>query len=149
MWNNIKNEWSKMSMAKKITLISSIATIIGTIFILVPNTASSTNQTSYGQQSPNIQSLKDSNIIYNNQETNNYYKKSDKIGLYLKNTILLPEPSMQKMNIKYSLCSVEDGSNIKLLDEITNFTTWIKVEVVDGTCKGKIGWTGKENLIKK
>jgi len=67
--NGVKCLWQK-----KITLISSIATIIGTIFILVPNTANSTNQTSYGQQSPNIESLKDSNIIYNNQETNNYYQ---------------------------------------------------------------------------
>jgi len=135
-------------MTKKVTLFGSIATIIGTIFILFPSTVSSTNQTSKGNQSPNIQTLKDSSIIYNNQTTTNY-QNSAKKGFYLKNTILLPEPSLKKVHIKYSLCNVENGSKIEILDETTNFTTWIKVKIIDGTCQGKIGWTGKENLIKR
>jgi hypothetical protein len=148
MWNKIKDEWSIISMRKKVTLIGSIATIIGTIFIMFPSAASSTNQTSNGNQSPNIQTLKDSSIIYNNQTTTNY-QNSTKTGFFLKNTILLPEPSIKKVHIKYSLCNVENGSKIEILNETTNLTTWIKVKIIDGTCQGKIGWTGKENLIKR
>lgn len=50
-------------MTKKVTLFGFIATTRGTIFILFPSAASSINQTSNGNQSPNIQTLKDSNII--------------------------------------------------------------------------------------
>lgn len=135
-------------MTKKISIAGSIATIVSMFLILFPNDAKSTNKTSYGQQSPVIDNMENSNIIYNNQTVNNYQQQHSD-GLYLKNTILLPEPSLQKVNIKYSLCNVENGSKVEVLEEVFNMTYWIKVKVIDGSCRNIIGWTGKENLIKK
>ena len=135
-------------MYKKITLVSSVIAIFGVVSTLFSNSTDTIAQYSYGNQSPNINQLQNSSIIYNNQKIINQYN-TDKKGFYLKNTILLPKPSLKVMDNKYSICTVENGSKIQLLKEVTNIATWIKVKILDGTCQGKIGWTGKENLIKR
>ena len=139
-------------MHEKITLISSIIAIFGVVSALFSNSTDTMTQNSYGSQSPNVNQLQNSSIVYNNQKTINQYN-TDKKSLYLKNTILLPKPSLEVINIKYSICNVENGSKIELLDEEKDpkmiGLTWIKVKIIDGTCSGIIGWASKEKLIRK
>ncbi|MGD9718024.1 MAG: hypothetical protein AB7U24_02190 [Sulfurimonadaceae bacterium] len=140
------NWWNQLSMIEKFSLIGSIATTIGTIFLFFPNNATSDTKTYSGNQSQIIENMNGGQIIYNNQNvTNNFNKLTKKY--YLKSTILFPNPTTNNIHIKNSLCSVENGSEIKVIDEIFIMTYWIKVKVLNGSCKDIVGWTGKENLI--
>lgn len=140
------NWWNKLSMLEKFSLIVSVATIIGTVFLFFPNNATSDTKTSNGNQSQIIENMSGGQIIYNNQNvTNNFNKTKQKY--YLKNTILLSKPTLKNIHIKNSLCSVENGSEIEVIDETFNMNYWIKVKILNGSCKDIVGWTGKENLI--
>lgn len=143
-----------MTMAQKISIAASIATIVGTIAIFFPNDANSTNQTSSGNQSPNIQTTNgNSNITYGNPTTNNYYMQEQRNGLFLENTMLFSKPSFDELLAKKSLCTVESGSKVELMGEEKDpkmvGLTWIKVKIIDGTCNGVIGWASKEKLVRK
>lgn len=143
-----------MTMTQKIGLIASIATIISTIVIFFPNDASS-NQTSNGEQSPNIQTKNGNSIVTYNPKTtnNNYYINSKTNSLSLENSMLFPQPSVLKNRAKTSLCTVESGSKIVLLGEKKDPNimgiTWLQVKIISGTCAGVVGWTGKEKLVRK
>lgn len=149
-----KNKKKGMTMAQKISVVASIATIVGTIAIFFPNDASSTNQTSSGKQSPNVQTINgNSNIIYSNPRTNNYYTQEQQKGLFLKNTMLYSKPSSGEVIAQKSLCTVESGSKVELIGEEKDLKmiglTWIKVKIIDGTCSGIVGWASKEKLVRK
>ena len=51
---------------KIITTAASIATIVGTFMLFIPNQAVSDSQTSYGNQSPNIKSS-NGNVVLTNR----------------------------------------------------------------------------------
>ena len=143
-----------MTMTQKISIAASIATIIGTIAIFFPSDANSTKQTSSGNQSPNIQTTNgNSNITYGNPTINNYYMQEQRNGLFLENTMLFSKPSFNEVTAKKSLCTVESGSKVELLDEEKDpkmiGLTWIKVKIIDGTCSGIVGWASKEKLVRK
>lgn len=149
-----KNKKKGMTMAQKISIVASIATIIGTISIFFPNNASSTNQTSSGNQSPNVQTTNgNSNITYGNPTTNNYYMQEQRNGLFLENTMLFSKPSFDEVMAKKSLCTVESGSKVELIGEKKDpkmiGLTWIKIKIIDGTCHGIVGWASKEKLVRK
>lgn len=149
-----KTKKKGMTMTQKISIVASIATIIGTIAIFFPNDASSTNLTSSGKQSPNIQTTNgNSNITYGNPTTNNYYMQKQQNALFLENTMLFSKPSINEVTARKSLCTVESGSKVELMGEEKDSKmiglTWIKVKIIDGTCSGIIGWASKEKLIRK
>lgn len=143
-----------MTMTQKISIVASVATIIGTITIFSPSDANSTNQTSSGNQSPNIQITNgNSNITYGNPTTNNYYMQKQQNGLFLENTMLFSKPSFNEVTAKKSLCTVEFGSKVELMGEekdpkMTGLM-WIKVKIINGTCSGIVGWVSKEKLVRK
>lgn len=134
---------------KMITITASIATIIGTLFLFIPNQATSDTQTSSGNQSPNIHNSNgNTSVNYGNTTINNPSSTSGE--LFLENAILFAKPSLDSYANK--ICQVETGSKINLLTEQKDSTMgaiWIKVKVLDGTCIGKEGWTGKDKLIRK
>lgn len=144
----------EMTMAQKLGIAASIATIVGTIAIFFPNDANSTNQISSRYQSSNIKTTNENfNITYGNPTTNNYYMREQQDGLFLENTMLFSKPSFDELLAKKSLCTVESGSKVELMGEEKDpkmvGLTWIKVKIIDGTCSGVIGWASKEKLVRK
>ncbi len=133
----------------KIAIIGSIASILSLMLFFIPHkaTSDSYHQRSIGNQSPNIISNGDVNIQYHNEQIINNEQKE---GYYLsrsgKGVGLLEEPSFKNPKL---ICLVESGARVEILDELQEgYLSLIKVRVLEGTCKGKIGWTGKENLHK-
>jgi hypothetical protein len=122
---------------------ASIATITGTLLMFFTNATASNIQNSSGDNSPNIQN--GSGNININTTVN------QKSGLFLKYTRLIAQPSVN--SVQKQVCMVEEGSEIQKLDEkkdtLIKGAVWIKVKVLDGNCKGKEGWTGQENLLRK
>ena len=134
---------------KIITTAASIATIVGTFMLFIPNQAVSDSQTSYGNQSPNIKSSNGNVAVsYGGSTKNNNY--NIKSGIFLKATMLSPQPLLSTS--RNFICQVEDGSRVEMLGEQKDANigvSWIKVKVIDGSCAGKEGWAGKEKLVRK
>lgn len=144
--NTLKERWKNMSVYSKVGFIGSIASIIGLLLYFVPTKATSNNF--------NINTNNQSPIIQNNSgdikyEINNANQQNPR-GHYVHNTILLSEPDI--MNSKKG-CVVEEGSSIQILSEQVskNFpnTSFVQIKVLDGSCKGQMGWTGKQQVFIK
>ena len=134
--------YRRLSMINKITLWSSMCAFVSVVVLFFPQTSMSEGQTSYGSNSPNIQSSGDVNINYNSQESESTYS-------YIQHpnggsTILISAPSLNNAKV---LCHPESGSKVKFIQEyIENIAmVWLKVRVISGTCQGKIGWIGRDN----
>jgi len=50
------------------------------------------------------------------------------------------------------VCLAKSGTEVRLIDEFESFGSiehfWQKVEVENGSCKGKVGWVAIENIVK-
>ncbi len=133
-------------MVQKISLWGSVASIVGIVAIFTPDT-STADQMINGNG--NIQSegnVENNTIIINPapkstpQEKYTYlnHKNGDNTWLYNK-------PALQDVKV---LCQAEAGSKANKLEEKKSSIygmTWIKVKVLDGSCQGTVGWTGKDN----
>lgn len=133
--------YRRLGMVPKIGLWGSICSIISLTALIFPQASVSDNQTSYGANSLNINSSGDVRINYNSSQESsapyNFLQHPDG-----GENILIASPSLTNPKI---VCNPESGTKVRFLQEKREspLMVWIKVEVVSGTCKGKIGWVGK------
>ena len=129
-------------MIQKVGFWGSICSIISVVVIFFPQTSVGESQTTYGQNSPNINSNGNVNINYNSSpetQTYNYIQHPSGGG-----TILIANPSLNNPQV---VCQPEAGSKVKFISEQAEsaFMVWVQVKILTGTCQGKSGWIGKDN----
>lgn len=137
----------RSGLVKKITLWGSLATIISLFVSIFWPQATSENQTTYGNQSPNI-----SNVQGNVSLTISGQSASPPAGkqYVLRNSrggavaILNTPRSGAVTDVKQHACEpIISGTSIELLNDKSSgagIDIWRKVKVIDGVCSGKIGW---------
>jgi hypothetical protein len=134
-------------MFQKISLWGSVASIVGVVTIFLPG-ASTAEQIIHG--SGNIQGggNVEHNTIIINPPSQALPPKEKFAYLNHENggtTWLFNKPALQDVKV---LCQAEAGSKAKLLEEKDSAMygmTWVKVKVLDGSCQGTVGWTGKDD----
>ena len=130
-------------MLEKFGLWGSICSIVGVVALFLPIETTGGPQTSYGQNSPNIQSGGDVNINYNSgnavSESFAYIKHPSGGG-----TMLFKEPNITEPQI---VCQPEAGSRVEYISEQAEnqIMVWVRVKVLTGSCAGQVGWIGKSN----
>ena len=129
-------------MFQKVSLWGSICSIISVVALVVPQVSQSENQTTYGANSPNVRAEGDVNINYGASAEGSTYSYVDHPNGGV--VLLISKPSLMKPEI---VCQAEAGSRVRFLGEHEEgpLMVWVQVEVVSGTCAGRVGWVGKSN----
>lgn len=138
---------------KKLTFWSSVATIAGFFIAIFTPAVSSQNQTSHGDQSPNINSTQgDVNITFGGTvppppAQKQYVLRQSQGGAI---TVLkTPNPS-GFMDNKQHVCIVISGTPIEMLDGKASQAgfddVWREIKITSGSCADKVGWVMVSNI---
>ncbi|EPV1122817.1 hypothetical protein ACV17F_000690 [Vibrio harveyi] len=146
------NEWREMSLAKRISLIASCATVLG-LFVSLYSTLASSNSTTVNQSVNGSQNT----IIGENSGTvhvNVGGNSSNERKLVLRNSetgssLLLSEPDMLAvMDVTKHVCEVIAGTPVSLTGRKFNQNNMVMHElfVLEGECQGQKGWASSSVL---
>lgn len=140
--------YKRKDLMKKLTFVSSVATLIGLVAVFIPGESQSNNQNSYGDQSPNISDSGDIIINYGDldKSAKEYVLRHPNGGSVL--VVNKPDP-MSAMDPETHVCMVKGGTPVIPLDQIAQIhglDMFQTVKITHGRCNGKVGWAAIENI---